>query len=193
MTTTQTKTSGQPQLLLGEWSAELTTRSGLELKVRPAAPEDEVRLAELFANVAPEDIRFRFLSPMPRVGHETLQELVTVDHTSTENFLAFDSSGRKLVASAMLAADPSLEKAEVAIATRADMKHRGIGWTLLQYLADYAEARGIKAIESIEARDNREAIGLEQEMGFTVTSYPGDATLVLVRKVLGQKAGRRGG
>ena len=184
MATTETKTGGQSQLLLGEWSAELTTRAGQELKVRPAAPEDEARLAEFFANVAPEDIRFRFLSPMPRVGHDTLQELLAVDHTSTENFLAFDSSGKKLVATAMLAADPSLEKAEVAIAIRADMKHRGIGWTLLQFLADYAQARGIKAIESIECRDNREAIALEQEMGFTATSYPGDATLVLVRKIL---------
>lgn len=189
MATTEAKSGGQPQLLLGEWSAELTTRSGLKLKVRPAAPDDEARLAEFFANVAPEDIRFRFLSPMPRVGHDTLQELVTVDHTRTENFLAFDSSGKKLVASAMLAADPSLEKAEVAIATRADMKHRGVGWTLLQYLADYAEARGIKAIESIEARDNREAIALEKEMGFTATSYPGDATLMLVRKTLGREQG----
>lgn len=185
--TTQAETGGGPQLLLGEWSAELTTRSGLRLKVRPAAPEDEARLSEFFANVAPEDIRFRFLSPMPRVGHETVRELVAVDHTRSENFLAFDSSGRKLVATAMLAADPSLEKAEVAIATRADMKHRGVGWTMLQYLADYAEARGIKAIESIEARDNRDAIALEKEMGFTATACPGDATLVLVRKVLGQE------
>lgn len=184
--TTQAETRGQPQLLLAEWSAELTTRSGVKLKVRPAAPDDESLLADFFAAVAPEDIRFRFLSPMRKVGHEQLREMVEVDHTRTENFLAFDSSGKKLVATAMLAAEPSLEKAEVAIATRADMKHKGVGWTLLQYLADYAQARGIKAIESIEARDNRDAIALEKEMGFAATACPGDATLVLVRKVLGR-------
>lgn len=190
MIATEAKSSGQPQLLLSEWSAELTTQSGVRLNVRPAAPEDETRLGEFFANVTPEDIRFRFLSAMRRVGHEQLHELVAVDHMRTENFLAFNASGRKLLATAMLAADPSLEKAEVAIAVRADMKHCGIGWTMLQYLADYAEARGIKAIESIEYRDNREAIALEREMGFTATTCPGDATLVLVRKVLGGEPGR---
>ena len=192
MTATQATSGAQPQLLLSEWSAELTTRSGVRLNIRPAAPEDEQKLAEFFAQVTAEDIRFRFLSPMLKPGHEQLHELVAVDHTRTENFLAFNASGRKLLATAMLAADPSMETAEVAIAVRADMKHQGIGWTMLQYLADYAQARGIKAIESIEARDNRQAIALEQDMGFTVTSYPGDATLVLVRKVLGRRAGQPG-
>jgi acetyltransferase len=185
MATIDMERGGRSQLLLGEWSAELTARSGLKLKVRPAAPADEARLADFFANVSPDDIRFRFLSPLRKVGHGLLQDLVRVDHTGTENFLAFDASGRKLIATAMLAAEPSLERAEVAIATRADMKHKGIGWTLLRYLTDYAEERGIKSIESIECRDNREAISLEREMGFTATTCPGDATLVLVSKALG--------
>ncbi len=190
MTATTAKTDGQPQLLLAEWSAELTTRSGVKLKVRPAAPEDEARLADFFAHVEAEDLRFRFLSPLRKVGHELLRDLVRIDHMATENFLAFDASGQTLVATAMLAAEPSLEKAEVAIATRSDMKHRGVGWTLLHYLADYARARGIKAIESIECRDNREAIALEREMGFTAASYPGDPTMVLVRKELGGESAR---
>ena len=46
------------------------------------------------------------------------------------------------------------------------------------------KARGIGAIESIEARDNREAIALEREMGFTARSCPGDSTLILLSKRL---------
>lgn len=173
----------QPQIL-GEWSNQITTRSGVRLNVRPAAPEDEALLEAFFDQVAPEDLRFRFLTPVRKPGHGLIAPLVEVDHTTTENFLAFAEDGETLVATAMIAADPSLERGEVAIAVRADCKHEGLGWSLLQLVADYARARGIKAIESIEARDNREAIELEQEMGFTVTSYPGDATLVLVRKLL---------
>jgi GNAT superfamily N-acetyltransferase len=174
----------QPQLLLSEWSNQITTRSGVRLDVRPAAPEDEALLEAFFGRVTPDDLRFRFLSPVRKPGHDLVAPLVEVDHTTTENFLAFADDGETLVATAMIAAEPSLERAEVAIAVRADFKHKGVGWSLLQLVADYAAARGIKAIESIEARDNREAIGLEQEMGFTVTSYPGDAALVLVRKIL---------
>ncbi|MGA9580852.1 MAG: GNAT family N-acetyltransferase [Allosphingosinicella sp.] len=174
-----------PQLLLGEWSNRITTRSGVRLDVRPAAPEDEALLETFFGQVTSDDLRFRFLSPVKKPGHDLVAPLVDVDHTTAENFLAFADDGETLVATAMIAADPSLERAEVAIAVRADFKHKGVGWSLLQLVADYAKARGIVAIESIEARDNREAIGLEQEMGFTASSYPGDATLVLLRRQLG--------
>ena len=46
-------------------------------------------------------------------------------------------------------------------------------------------SKGVELLESIESRENREAIALEREMGFTATSYPGDASLVLVQKKLG--------
>lgn len=173
-----------PPLLLPEWSAELETRSGLRVNLRPAAPEDETALAEFFTHVSADDLRFRFLSPVPRVGHDLLAPLVEVDHTQTENLLAFDAETGTLAATAMIAAEPSLERAEVAIAIRADYKNRGLGWTLLAHVADYATARGIGEIQSIEARDNREAIDLEREMGFTARSCPGDATLVLLSKTL---------
>ena len=174
----------QPQLLLSEWSAELTTRAGVRLKVRPAAPDDEALLKEFFGHVAAEDLRFRFLSAVQKPGHDLVAPLVEVDHTTTENFLAFGEDGETLLATAMIAADPGLERAEVAIAIRADAKHRGLGWTLLDHVAGYAAARGIGTLESIESRDNHEAIDLEREMGFTATSCPGDATLILLRKRL---------
>lgn len=171
--------------LIAEWSAELETRTGVKLKVRSAAPEDEAMLAEFFTRVSPADLQFRFLSPLQHVPSETVKDLVQVDHRRTENLLAFAEDGETLVATAMIAADDRLERAEVAIATRSDFKHRGVGWTLLQHAADYARARGFSSIESIESRENREAIDLEREMGFTAEAYEGDPTLVLVRKTLG--------
>lgn len=173
-----------PQPLLEEWSARLETRSGVKLNVRPAAPDDEPQLIEFFGRVAPEDLRFRFLTAVRAVGHDLAHTLVAVDHTRTENLLAFDAETGALVATAMLAADPGLERAEVAIAVRADYKNRGVGWTLLGHASDYAAARGIRRLESIECCDNREAISLEREMGFTARSYPGDPTLTLVAKDL---------
>ena len=163
--------------------AVLTTWTGFEFRVRPATPDDEAALAELFAKVTPEDRRFRFLSCVKTVGHSLLERLTQVDHQRSEDFLAFD--GDTLIATAMLAADAGMERAEVAISIRADYKHRGVGWTLLDHVAREAAARGIKLLESIESRDNVEAVALEKEMGFTVTAYPGDATLVLVQKRLG--------
>lgn len=174
----------QPQRLLSKCSVELTTRSGVRLKIRPAAPEDHALLEEFFDAVAPDDLRFRFLTAVKKPAHDVVAPLVQIDHTTTENFLAFGEDGVTLLATAMVAAAPGLERAEVAIAIRADFKHRGLGWTLLDHVAGYAAARGIGTLESIESRDNREAIGLEREMGFTASPYPGDATLVLLQKRL---------
>ncbi|MGZ8336645.1 MAG: N-acetyltransferase family protein [Allosphingosinicella sp.] len=161
---------------------ELTTWSGFTFRVRPVTPIDAPALADLFTRVMPEDRRFRFLSAVDTVGKEFLARLTDVDHKHSEDFLAFD--GDTLIATAMLAAGAELERAEVAISIRADYKHRGVGWSLLEHLARHAESRGIRLIESIESRDNVEAISLEKEMGFTATAYPGDASLVLLQKRL---------
>jgi N-acetylglutamate synthase-like GNAT family acetyltransferase len=166
------------------WAADLVTRSGFHVHVRQAQPEDEPALASFFRHVGPEDIRFRFLSALSTVGHDFLARLCQVDHDRTEDFLAIGEDGETIIASAMLAADAQLDRAEVAISVRADHKGRGISWTLLNYLSDYAKAKGIKSLESIESRDNHQAIELEREMGFAAIAYPGDSTLMLVQKDL---------
>lgn len=180
--------SPAPTLLLPEWSATLVTRTGLELHVRPVSPDDAAAVKQFFAGLAEEDLRFRFLTPVRKPGPSLLETLIAVDHVRTEDFLAFtDVDGtRLLVASAMLAADPSTGKAEVAIAVRPEFKHRGVGWTLLDFISAEAKARGVRILESIECPDNREAISLEREMGFTATPHPGDASLTLVSKQLAQ-------
>lgn len=172
--------------LLGQWSAEITTRTGLPLYVRPVNPEDDSLVDSFFASLSHDDLRFRFLTPLRRPSSSLLEALVAVDHVRTEDFLVFtDVDGEKeLIASAMLAATPDMERAEVAIAVRPEYKERGVGWTLLDFVARDAKARGIKSLESVECRDNVSAIALEKEMGFTATSYPGDSTLTLVRKSL---------
>jgi GNAT superfamily N-acetyltransferase len=180
--TTMTDAARRPEPQSAPPPTELVTWTGFRFRVRPAAPSDAAILADMFAGVSPEDRRFRFLSAVQTVGHDFLERLTRVDHERTEDFLAFD--GDTLIASAMLAADPDGERAEVAISIRSDYKHRGIGWTLLDHVSRFAASKGVELLESIESRDNRAAISLEKEMGFTATAYPGDACLVLVQKRL---------
>ena len=86
----------------------------------------------------------------------------------------------------MLACDDSLEKGEVAISIRAEYKHRGVGWEMLRHIARFAEEKGVQTLESIESRQNHEAIELEREQGFVTEPYPDDTALVLIRKRLRQ-------
>lgn len=166
------------------WSADLTTRDGYAFHVRPASPADEPALGKFFEHVDTEDLRFRFLSAIHKVSHEQLRALVTVDHDHIENFLAFDPATDRIIATAMLAADESLTRAEVAIAIRSDFKHRGIGWTLLDHIAAFARAKGIATLESIESRDNHQAIDLERERGWIASACPGDPASMMLRMTL---------
>ncbi len=169
-----------------EWTGYLTTRTGFEFFTRPAAAADEPDLGRFFENVTAEDLSFRFLSPMRRVGTQQLEAMTSYDHRTTENFLAFDKDRTTIFATAMLAADARLETAEVALAILPGYKKRGASWALLEHITRFARAKGIKTLESIERRDHRAAIGLEREMGFEEVPFPGDATLVIIRIQLGE-------
>lgn len=174
------------QKLIGEWSAVLTTRTGLELHVRPTAKEDEPAIRAFFGALAHDDLRFRFLSPLPRLDDSLYELLINVDHIRTEDFLAFaDKDGeRRLVASAMLSCDPDTKKAEVAISVLPAYRHKGIGWTLLDFAAREARQRGMDELQSIECRDNQGALEVEKDLGFKVDFYPDDPSLNLVTKRL---------
>ena len=161
-------------------SIPLTTRSGFEFHVRPVEPADKDALADFFDHVSREDLRFRFLSPIPEVGDSLLEDLVNVDHDHKEDYIALDIDDKTIIASAMIGANEDKSEAEVAIVVRSDYKHRGMSWTFLEYVIDEARRSGIKKLQSIESRSNHAAITLEKEMGFSARSYPGDASLMLL-------------
>jgi GNAT superfamily N-acetyltransferase len=169
-----------------DWSGDLVTRTGYSFFVRPAMPEDAPALSAFFEKISPEDLRFRFLTGIRHVSEDRIKAMTDVDHETTENFLAFDPVTDAVIASGMLAADKALDRAEVAISILPDYKQRGISWTLLNHIARFAQAKGIKSIESLESRSNHAAIELEREMGFTALPCPGDATLMIVRANLEQ-------
>lgn len=151
-----------------EWSADLPTRAGLLLHVRPVLPEDGPVMEALFAALSATDLRHRFLSAIRHVDAARISRMTQVDYGRTISFLAFSED--EPVATAMLVVDDEIgrNEAEIAIVVRSDLKGHGIGWTLLEHMLRYAESRGLKAVRSIEAGDNAETIALEREMGFII-------------------------
>lgn len=178
----QSAESAQP--IVTDWQSDLTTRSGYTFHVRPVSPDDEPALASFFAHVGKDDLRFRFLTAIGTIGHDQLVRLVTVDHQHSENFLACEIGSDRVIASAMLAADDDGARAEIAIAIRSDFKGRGISWTLLDHVARFARAKGIRTLESMESRDNHAAIDMERERGWTAHPCPGDPSAMILRLTL---------
>ena len=164
--------------------APLDTRTGIRLSVRPAIEADEAALSTFFDAVSDEDRRFRFLAASEHVSHDQLEPLLHADHYRSESFLAFDSATGELVGSALLASDSKLDTAEIAVSIRGDYRGKGVGWALLDFLAEQARERGVRRVISIESRNNHAAIELEREKGFTPEAFDGDPTLVVLSKIL---------
>lgn len=171
-----------------EWASALVTQTGLTFYVRPVRGDDEPLLAEFFEHVSPEDLRFRFLSGVGHVGHDSLALMTRVDYRRTITFLAFDAARKSVIATALLAADADRTSAEVALATRADMKGRGVSWTLFEYVLRYAKAEGIGRVEAIECADHDAALRTEREMGFETVTDPDDPTIRIVRRPMASTA-----
>jgi acetyltransferase len=168
-----------------EWSRDLQTITGYRFHVRPARPEDRDAMDAFFARLTPEDVYFRFLTPLPRLDKWRLEAMTRIDDAGTIDFLA-SPIGRdeEIIASAMLSADDRFETAELALATRPDVTHRGVSWTLLDHVSGYAAARGIAKLRAIHSSAEHDANALEREAGFKLSFAPDDATVRIAEKSL---------
>ncbi|PEQ13973.1 GNAT family N-acetyltransferase [Novosphingobium sp. PC22D] len=160
----------------------LETRSGIELDVRPAREEDEAALAAFFDRVSDEDRRFRFFAAGEHVSHDQLAPLVHADHFRSESYVVLNRATGEIVASGLLACDGPLDTAEVAISVCKSHRGKGIGWALLDLLAEEARTRGVRRVLSIEDRENHATIELEREKGFVAEAFEGDPSLVVLSK-----------
>lgn len=162
---------------------QITTRSGLALEVRPAAPEDRDAILKFLEAVTPTDLRFRFLSAV-KPSEVLARLLVEVDHQSREDLIAFDATDGSIAATAMIARGNTDDAAEIAVLVRSDLKAQGIGWEMLRKACDYARTRGYGRAECVESSSNHRAIALETEQGFTTRLHPDDAQLTILAKPL---------
>jgi acetyltransferase len=165
-----------------EWASTLVTQTGTSFYVRPVRGDDAPLLTAFFERVSADDLRFRFLNGALHVNHDVISAMTNVDYRRTITFLAFDEGQNEVIAAAMLAADQEGLRAEVALATRSDVKGKGISWTFLEYVLRYAKARGIGVVEAIENAGHTEAIDMEREMGFVVSADPADPTIRIVTR-----------
>ena len=163
---------------------DLVTRSGVTLHVRPAHPGDEPALADFFLQVTPEDLYHRFLTGLNRVDETRLARITQDDDPNSVSVVALEEPTGKIVATATLTIDPHGDMAEFALCTRADKKHRGVSWALLDHIVSYAQALGIGEIRSIQSWDDVDALQLEREMGFDVHPCPQDSTLTIAEMEL---------
>ena len=173
------------QLAVPPYPAELTrpfrTRSGLSLTVRPIRPEDAAAHAEAFGKLRPEDIRWRFFSPMRELSPQMIARLTQIDYDREMAFVAMHRrpDGQEEIAGvARLIRDPGGllggSSGEFAVVVVPEMKGQGVAKHLMLRLFEWAREQGMAEVVGQVLADNAPMLAFVRALGFRVQRSPDD-------------------
>lgn len=148
-----------------------TTKTGLEIFLRPVKISDEPLLKDFFYKLSDETLHRRFMSVLKSMPHERLQQFVVVDYNKNIVILAMirqDEEMEEVVGIGQCSIDEVSHTGDVAFAVRDDYQRQGIGRELLEYLTYLAKKRGLLGFTADVLADNWGMLHLFNSMGFDV-------------------------
>jgi acyl-CoA hydrolase/RimJ/RimL family protein N-acetyltransferase len=156
----------------GEYPEELetfrTTKTGLQIFMRPVKISDETLLQDFFYSLSDTSLHRRFLSLRKDMPHERLQDFVVIDYTKEVLLVVItgDQENQIIAAVGQYGIDESTHTAEVAFAVRDDQQNRGIGFELLKYLTYLAKRQGLLGFTAEVLVDNKPMLHVFEKGGF---------------------------
>jgi acyl-CoA hydrolase/GNAT superfamily N-acetyltransferase len=147
-----------------------TTKTGLEIVLRPVKISDEPLLKDFFYSLSDQTIYRRFISARRDMPHERLQEFAVIDYTREMVILAVttDKEKEEILGVAQYGIDEGTHTGEVGVVVRDDVQGRGIGTELLSYLTYLAKRQGLLGFTAEVLVENRPMMNLFEKMGFDI-------------------------
>jgi acyl-CoA hydrolase/GNAT superfamily N-acetyltransferase len=147
-----------------------TTRTGLNLQLRPVKLSDEPLLKDFFYSLSNDSMYKRFISSRTDMLHERLQPFVVIDYTTEMVILAVIPQDKKelILGMAQYLIDERSHTAEVAFVVRDEHQDKGIGAELLSYVTYLARKSGLLGFTASVLMDNRQMLLLFESMGFII-------------------------
>jgi acyl-CoA hydrolase/GNAT superfamily N-acetyltransferase len=133
----------------GEYPEDLetyrTTKTGIEILLRPVRISDEPLLKDFFYALSNQSLYRRFASVRKDMPHERLQEFVIVDYAEEMVLLAVleREETEEVIGLGQYSIDESTHFAEVALVVRDDYQDKGVGTELITHLAYLAKRQGV--------------------------------------------------
>jgi GNAT superfamily N-acetyltransferase len=146
--------------------ADVALRDGSRVLIRPLGPDDKAGLAAGFERLSERSRYRRFLSPTPKLTAAQLAYLTEIDHRDHEALVAFDpQTGGGLAVARYVRSPDDPQEAEFAVAVADDWQQRGLGTTLVGYLAARARAEGIVRFTALVHEDNQPVRHMLETLG----------------------------
>ena len=160
---------------------EIWTAGGERLLLRPIRPEDAEAHGAFFQRLAPEDIRYRFFSPMRTLAAEQMARMTQVDYQREIAFIAVRESTGETVGVARLVRELDEGSSEFAIIVQPDMKGKGLATRLMHCLIGWARGQGMSEIVGQILADNAPMLAFVRHLGFSLHRLPGEDDVLEAR------------
>jgi len=162
--------SGKKGEYPGDLEAYRTTKTGLEILLRPVKMSDEPLLKDFFYSLSDSSMYRRFISVRKDMPHERLQEFTIIDYSKEMVILAVLNQREKeeIVGLGQYGIDEATHSAEVAVVVKDEYQDKGIGTELLSYLTYLAQKQGLFGFTAEVLAENSPMLHLFEKMGFDI-------------------------
>jgi acetyltransferase len=151
-----------------QWERHIVLGDSWRIFVRPIRPDDEDLIRNHLAHVNKQDLRLRFFDSIKQFSHQFIAKLIDLDYARAMAFVAIDEASKEPLGVVRLHADALHESGEYAILLRSDLKGRGLGWSLMQLIIEYAKSEGVKRISGQILQENTVMLKMCRELGFEI-------------------------
>lgn len=142
----------------------LTLKDGVSVLIRPATPDDEQRLVDLFAPVSDADFRYLRDNVRDRAVIESWFE--SLDYSRVLPLLALFKDRVVGQATLHFRHGPERHIGEVRIFLAKDFRQRGLGTRMLNTLIDLARRKDLDLLLAEVVADQSRVIKAFQKLGF---------------------------
>lgn len=150
------------------WEADVVTRDGATVHVRPILPADADSLQRLHLAQSEQSRFFRFFGYRDALSPEELERFTHVDHHDRVAFVVCGTDGHLCAMGGYDAVDTTT--AEVAFYVGDAHQGHGLGSVLLDHLAAAGRERGFTRFVAEVLPTNRRMLSVFRNAGYSVTS-----------------------
>jgi acetyltransferase len=160
-----------------------TLKNGLQVKLRPIKPEDEICFHKLFKVLSEESVRFRFFEIIKDMPHEILTRYCNLDYDREIAIVAELESTKEIIGVVRLIIDNTGRGGEFAIMVGDSWHGLGLGSKLMDFIIGIAGDLNLEKIYSYVTSSNSKMINMCCKKGFEIEPVD-DCTINMVKFIV---------